>query len=196
VGERQSERDSLEVLSFEDDSQFESWLAEHHDTRDGVWLKIAKKGSDARSVNAAEALEVALCFGWIDSHRKSLDESHFLQKYTPRRPKSSWSKVNTDRVDALIAAGRMREPGLAQVAAAKVDGRWDAAYASQRNATAPPDLEAALARSDAATHMFDSLGKSDRYALILRLLKARTPDERAAQLRRIVAQLEGGKPAL
>jgi uncharacterized protein YdeI (YjbR/CyaY-like superfamily) len=187
--------DNLEVMSFADASQWESWLADHHDERDGVWLKIAKKGSGARSVNAAEALEVALCFGWIDSHRKSLDESHFVQKYTPRRPRSSWSRVNTDRVDALIAAGRMHESGLAQVAAAKADGRWDAAYASQRNATVPPDLEAALARSADATRTFESLGKSDRYAVILRLLKARTPDERAAQLGKIVALLDSGKPA-
>jgi uncharacterized protein YdeI (YjbR/CyaY-like superfamily) len=122
----------------------ESWLADHYDKRQGVWLKMAKKGSGARSVNATEALEVALCFGWIDSHRKSVDESYFVQKYTPRRPRSSWSKVNTDRVEALITAGRMREPGLAQVAAAKADGRWDAAYESQRNATVPLDLKAAL----------------------------------------------------
>ncbi len=182
--------DGPEVLSFADASQWESWLADHHDERDGVWLRIAKKGSGARSVSVAEALEVALCFGWIDSHRRSLDESHFVQKYTPRRPRSSWSRVNTDRVDALIAAGRMREPGLAQVAAAKADGRWDAAYASQRDASVPPDLEAALESSDAAARTFGSLGKSGRYALILRLLKARTPEERAKRLGKIVVQLE------
>jgi uncharacterized protein YdeI (YjbR/CyaY-like superfamily) len=187
--------DGLEVRSFADVSQWESWLAEHHDERDGVWLRIAKKGSGALSVSVAEALEVALCFGWIDSHRKSVDHLHFVQKYTPRRPRSSWSKVNTDRVDALIAAGRMREPGLAQVAAAKADGRWGAAYASQRDATVPPDLEAALESSDAAARTFGSLGKSGRYALILRLLKARTPEERATRLGRVMALLEGGKPA-
>jgi uncharacterized protein YdeI (YjbR/CyaY-like superfamily) len=183
----------LEVLTFADAAEFESWLADYHDKRDGVWLRIAKKGSGARSINAAEALEVALCFGWIDSHRKSVDESHFVQKYSPRRPRSSWSKVNTDRVEALIAAGRMREPGLAQVAAAKADGRWDAAYEPQRNATVPSDLDAALATSDAARRTFDSLGKSDRYALILRLLKARTPGEQAAQLGKIIAMLEAGQ---
>jgi uncharacterized protein YdeI (YjbR/CyaY-like superfamily) len=173
----------------------ESWLADHYDKRQGVWLKMAKKGSGARSVNATEALEVALCFGWIDSHRKSVDESYFVQKYTPRRPRSSWSKVNTDRVEALITAGRMREPGLAQVAAAKADGRWDAAYESQRNATVPLDPKAALATSTAGRRTFDSLDKSNRYALILRLLKARTPDERAAQLGKIVALLEAGPSA-
>jgi hypothetical protein len=114
--------DRLEVLSFADASRWESWLADHHDDRDGVWLRIAKKGSAARSVSVGEALEVALCFGWIDSHRKSLDASHFIRKYTPRRPRSSRSKVNTDRVKALIGAGRMRGPGLAQVAAATAGG--------------------------------------------------------------------------
>jgi uncharacterized protein YdeI (YjbR/CyaY-like superfamily) len=173
----------------------ESWLADHYDKRKGVWLKMAKKGSGARSVNATEALVVALCLGWIDSHRKSVDESYFVQKYTPRRPRSSWSKVNTDRVEALITAGRMREPGLAQVAAAKADGRWDAAYDSQRNATVPLDLKAAPATSTAARRTFDSLDKSNRYALILRLLKARTPDERAAQVGKIVAMLEAGRSA-
>jgi uncharacterized protein YdeI (YjbR/CyaY-like superfamily) len=187
--------DGLEVMTFADAGRLESWLAAHHDKCQGVWLKIAKKGSGARSVSSTEALEVALCFGWIDSHRRSVDESYFVQRYTPRRPRSAWSKVNTDRVEALIRAGRMREPGLAQVAAAKADGRWDAAYESQRNATVPPDLEAALATSTAARRTFDSLGKSDRYALILRLLKARTPDERAAQLGKIAAMLEAGQSA-
>jgi uncharacterized protein YdeI (YjbR/CyaY-like superfamily) len=182
--------DGLELLSFADAFQWESWLADHHDERDGVWLRIAKKSSGALSVSVAEALAVALCFGWIDSHRRSVNDAHFIQKYTPRRPRSSWSRVNTDRVDALIAAGRMREPGLAQVAAAKADGRWDAAYASQRDATVPPDLEAALESSDTAARTFGPLGKSGHYALILRLLKARTQEERATRLGTIVAQLE------
>jgi uncharacterized protein YdeI (YjbR/CyaY-like superfamily) len=187
--------DRLEVMTFTDASEWEAWLADHHDNRDGVWLRIPKKRSRERGVDATEALEVALCFGWIDSQRKSVDESHFVQKYTPRRPKSAWSKVNTERVEELIAAGRMREPGLVHVAAAKADGRWDAAYASQRTATIPPDLETALASNDAAARAFASLGKSERYALILRLLKARTSAERATHLRRIVARLEAGHPS-
>jgi len=181
------------AITFADARAWERWLADHHDTPEGVWLKIAKKGSAMRSVTAAEAIEVALCFGWIDSHRKSLDETWFLQKYTPRRPRSAWSRVNVDRVEALMAAGRMHEPGLAQVAAAKADGRWDAAYESQRTATVPPDLEAALAKSTAARKTFESLGRSDRYGLILRLLKARTVEQRTAQLARIVAMLEAGE---
>jgi uncharacterized protein YdeI (YjbR/CyaY-like superfamily) len=144
-------------------------------------------------VTAAEAGEVALCYGWIDSHRKSLDASYFLQKYSPRRPGSSWSRVNVERVEALIAAGRMRAPGLAEVEAAKTDGRWDAAYASQHRATVPDDLAAALARDERARAFFESLGRTDRYGVILRLLKARTPAIRAAQLRRIVARLRAGQ---
>jgi uncharacterized protein YdeI (YjbR/CyaY-like superfamily) len=185
--------DELEVMAFDDAAQWESWLADHHDRRRGVWLRIAKKNSGIPSVSLSEALDVALSFGWIDSHRRALDGSTFLQKYTPRRPRSSWSKVNTERVEDLLSAGRMREPGLAQVAAAKADGRWDVAYGSQRTATVPPDLEAALAATATARRMFDSLGKTDRYALILRLLKARTPADRAAQLDRVVATLEADR---
>jgi len=185
----------LEVMMFADAMEWETWLADHQEKRQGVWLKIGKKGSRVRSVNAAEATEVAMCFGWIDGQRKSGDESTFLQKYTPRRPSSSWSKVNADRVEALILAGRMRDSGLAQVAAAKADGRWDLAYESQRNAAVPVDLEATLAGNTGARQAFDSLGRSDRYALILRLLKARTPSRRAAQLGKIVAMLEARRSA-
>lgn len=181
-------------MTFLDVAGWESWLADHHDTRQGAWLRIAKKGSSAHSVTAAEALDVALCFGWIDSHRKSLDASYFVQKYTPRRPRSSWSKVNRDKAEALTAAGRMREPGLAQVAAAKADGRWDAAYESQRNATVPPDLAAVLGTNAVARRRFDALGRSERYGLILRLLKATTPSERAQRLRKVLAVLEAGDP--
>jgi uncharacterized protein YdeI (YjbR/CyaY-like superfamily) len=186
---------TFEVLTFEAADDWESWLADHHDSRQGVWLRIAKKGSGARTISVTEALEVALCFGWIDSHRNPLDASYYLQKYTPRRPRSSWSKVNTDRVQALVAAGRMRPPGLAEVAAAKADGRWDRAYESQRNATIPPDLEAALATRPTARRTLDGLGRTERYAVILRLLKAGTPDERAAQLGKTVAQLESQDPS-
>jgi uncharacterized protein YdeI (YjbR/CyaY-like superfamily) len=182
--------DELDALTLADAAEWEAWLSSHHANRQGVWLKIAKKGSGARTVDAAEGTEVALCFGWIDGHRKSLDETYFLQKYTPRRARSSWSKVNRDRVEALMAAGRMQPAGLDQVAAAKADGRWDAAYESQRTATVPADLEAALARRPAAHAAFDQLSKSERYGLILRLLKARTPEARARQLERIVGTLE------
>jgi len=140
-------------------------------------------------VTASEALDVALCYGWIDGTRRRLDELYFLQWYCPRRPRSSWSKVNIARVEALVAAGRMRPPGLAEVEAAKADGRWAAAYESQRNATVPPDLAAALDHDDRAKAAFESLGRSERYAVILPLLKARTPQQRAERLRGTMARL-------
>ena len=184
-----------EPLSFEDTAAWESWLREHHDQATGVWLRIAKKGSGLASVTVAEALDVALCYGWIDSHRRGLDEQNFLQKYSPRRPRSSWSKVNVDKVDALIAAGRMRAAGLEQVRAAKADGRWDAAYESQRTAIVPPDLAAALEANDRAKRRFEALSRTDRYAVILRLLKASGPADRAARLRKAVDALtaNGGR---
>jgi uncharacterized protein YdeI (YjbR/CyaY-like superfamily) len=182
----------LEIISFEDAARWESWLADHHDRRAGVWLKIGKKNAGKASVTSADALEVALCYGWIDSHRKGLDEASFLQKYSPRRPKSSWSKVNVERVEALIAAGRMQAPGLAEVSAAKADGRWEAAYESQRNATLPPDLAAALDHNELAKGCFESLGKTGRYAVVLRLLKARGPADRSARLRKVVDLLAAG----
>lgn len=183
----------MEIISCRDAAQWESWLTEHHATQPGVWLTIAKKGSGRVSVTIVEALDVALCYGWIDSQRKSRDEWYFLQKYSPRRPGSLWSKVNIDKVEALIAAGRMRPPGLAEISAAKADGRWDAAYESQRNAAVPPDLAAALAANEPAGRFFASLAKTDRYLVIHGLITARTPATRAARLRRMVAALEAGR---
>jgi uncharacterized protein YdeI (YjbR/CyaY-like superfamily) len=180
-----------EALRFETAEQWEAWLASHHDSAADAWLKIAKKGAGEASVTIREALDVALCYGWIDSHRKAYDASYYLQRYSRRRPTSEWSKVNVDRVEELTAAGRMRAPGLAEVAAAKADGRWDAAYASQRTAEVPPDLAAALADQPAARAAFEALGKTDRYLLILQLLKARTPETRAARLQKIMATMTG-----
>jgi uncharacterized protein YdeI (YjbR/CyaY-like superfamily) len=164
----------------------------HHRLEAGVWLKIAKKGSGLASVTNAEALDVALCYGWINGQRKPLDGDWYLQRYTPRRPQSTWSKVNVEKAEALIAAGRMREPGMAEIAAAEADGRWEAAYEPARSATVPPDLAAALERDEAARRRHQALGRSDRYLVILRLMTARTPETRAARLRRMVATLAAG----
>jgi uncharacterized protein YdeI (YjbR/CyaY-like superfamily) len=183
------------VISCVDADAWLSWLGEHHAVHDGVWLKIAKKGSGERSVTTEEALEVALCYGWIDSHRKALDETFFLQKYSPRRSGSSWSRANVERAEELIFAGRMRTAGLAEIERAKADGRWAAAYESQRTAAVPTDLAVALATDERARASFESLGRTDRYAVILPLLKARTAASREAQLRRIVALLRAGGPA-
>jgi uncharacterized protein YdeI (YjbR/CyaY-like superfamily) len=184
--------DGVEIVTFDDAAGWEAWLAAHHDRQASAWLKIAKKGSSATSVTITEALDVALCYGWIDGLRKSCDETHFLQRYSRRRPNGSWSQVNTAKVAALVAAGRVRAPGHAQIAAAKADGRWDAAYQSQKNASTPPDLAAALAQNESARHVFEMLKKTDRYAMILRLVKARTPEKRAAHLEKIVTSLEDG----
>ncbi|MGI8331631.1 YdeI/OmpD-associated family protein [Actinomadura scrupuli] len=179
----------MDVLDFPDAARWESWLAAQHGVRTEVWLRIAKRHSGIASVTVAEALDVALCYGWIDGQRKACDEVSFLQRYSRRRPRSSWSKVNVAKVEALVTAGRMRPSGLAEVAAAKADGRWEAAYESQRTAEVPPDLAAALA-GDARVHAaFERLGRSDRYAVILPLLKARTPEARARTLARAVARL-------
>lgn len=179
----------MEVLEFPDAAAWESWLEVHHDQRTEAWLQIAKRHSGIASVTITEALDVALCYGWIDGQRRAHDDVSFLQRYSRRRPRSSWSKVNVAKVDALMAAGRMRPAGLAEVAAAKADGRWEAAYESQRNAAVPPDLAAALAGNARANAAFERLGQSDRYAVILPLLKARTAETRARILARAVARL-------
>ena len=158
-----------------------------------AWLRIAKRHSGIPTITIAEALDVALCYGWIDGQRKAHDDVSFLQRYSRRRPRSSWSQVNVAKVEALIAAGRMRPAGLAEVAAAEADGRWVAAYEPQRTAAVPPDLAAALAGNARANAAFERLGRSDRYAVILPLLKARTPETRARVLARAVVQLAAQK---
>jgi uncharacterized protein YdeI (YjbR/CyaY-like superfamily) len=183
-----------DILTFTDAAGWEAWLAAHHDQAAGVWVKVAKKGSAHRSITVAEAGEVALCYGWIDSVRRSASDGFFLQRYSHRKPNSAWSRVNVDRAQALIAAGRMRAAGLAEIAAAKADGRWQAAYESQRNVTVPPDLTAALARNQPAKQTFNRLDKTARYLVILPLLKARTPQARAARLRKTIERLAATRP--
>jgi uncharacterized protein YdeI (YjbR/CyaY-like superfamily) len=179
-----------EVIAFRDAAEFEAWLGTHVDLQVGVWLKIAKKGSGVRSLTAEEAVDIGLCYGWISGQRKSHDEVYFLQKYVPRRPGSRWSQVNVAKVGELIAAGRMRPSGLAEVDAAKSDGRWAAAYESQRNASVPPDLAAVLAARPRAARSFEALGKTQQYAVIHGLMTARTAAGREAQLRGPITALE------
>jgi uncharacterized protein YdeI (YjbR/CyaY-like superfamily) len=178
------------AIAFRDAAEFVAWLDVHFDLQVGVWLKIAKKGSGVPSLTDDEAVDIGLCYGWISGLRKPYDEVYYLQKYVPRRPRSRWSQVNVAKVEELIAAGRMRPSGLAEVEAAKADGRWAAAYESQRKATVPPDLAAALADRPKAAKAFDALGKTQRYAVILKLVTARTATARAAQLRRAMRALE------
>lgn len=179
----------MDELDFPDAAEWESWLATHHGERAEAWLRIAKRHSGIASVTAAEALDVALCYGWIDGQRRARDDVSFLQRFSRRRPTSSWSKINVAKIEALTVAGRMRPAGLAEVAAARADGRWEAAYESQRTAPTPPDLAAALAGNARANGAFERLGRSDRYGVILPLLKARTPEARVRLLARAVARL-------
>ena len=185
-----TEPETPPVIFFRDADEFEVWLEEHHDQPAGVWLKIAKKSSGIPSLTDDEAVDIGLCFGWISGQRRSLDADFYLQKYVPRRPWSRWSQVNVRKVEQLTAAGRMRPPGLAEVEAAKTDGRWAAAYESQKDATVPPDLAAALGESPGAAQAFEALSKTDRYAVILDLVTTRTPETRAAHLRKAIAALE------
>jgi uncharacterized protein YdeI (YjbR/CyaY-like superfamily) len=178
-----------DLLDLPDGEAWEAWLEVHHDTAPEVWLRIAKKGSGLGSLTIGDALDGALCFGWIDGQRKGLDEVSFRQRYSPRRPRSSWSRVNVEKVERLMREGRMRPAGLAQVEAARADGRWDAAYESQRTATTPDDLAAALAQDDLARAAYDALGRSERYLLTLPILKATTAAARARQVARAVERL-------
>jgi uncharacterized protein YdeI (YjbR/CyaY-like superfamily) len=178
-----------QFTTFEDAAQWESWLAENHGQAADVWIRIAKKNAPTASVTLTEALDAALCYGWIDSHRKGYDKDHYLQRYSPRRAKSPWSQVNVDKVEALIAAGRMQPAGFAAIQAAKEDGRWAAAYERQRTATIPQDLADALADNETARTRYELLDRTRQYALFLRLMKARTPDSRAVQLQQIIAAL-------
>lgn len=188
--------DGVDVIAFRDATAWESWLAVNHELQAGVWLKLAKKGSGIPSVTSDEVVDIGLCYGWVSGQRRSHDESFYLQKYVPRRPRSLWSQVNVDKVEKLLAAGRMREPGMAEVRAAQADGRWDAAYESQKNATAPPDVVAALEADEKAKDVFDSLDRTYQYRLYLPVIQARTPKARAARLQKMLAMLEAeeGRP--
>lgn len=179
------------MLDFADIEAWESWLEANGAEPEAV-LRIGKRSSPAGRIRIEPALEAALCFGWIDGRRNALDEVSFLQRFSPRAKGSSWSQRNRTIVESLIAAGRMRPAGLAEVEAARADGRWEAAYASQRDAEVPPELVAALAANPAASAAFESLRRSERYTLILRILKARTPSSRGQIAARIAERLASG----
>ena len=185
--------DELPIRLFADPGELEAWLEESHDSSAGAWLKIAKKGSGERSVTYGEALELALCFGWIDSQKRGFDEAFFLQRFTPRRPRGRWSKINREKAEALIATKRMRPAGLAEVEAAKADGRWEAAYAGQRTAEVPDDLQRELDGNPAAREFFEDLDSANRYAVIYRLNDAKKPETRERRLRKFIAMLERGE---
>jgi uncharacterized protein YdeI (YjbR/CyaY-like superfamily) len=185
--------DGLPQLSFASVDEWEAWLEANHDSSPGAWLKLAKKGSGIASVTLAEALDVCLCFGWIDGLRRSLDDDYYLQRYTPRRPRSKWSRINVEKVEALTAAGRMRPAGVAEVERAKADGRWEAAYESPRRMGVPDDLKRELAARPAAREFFESLDSRNRYAILYGLNDAKRPETRARRLAKFVAKLEAGE---
>lgn len=190
------ELNGVEILGFADAEAFEGWLAEHHTRHEGVWIRLAKKKSGIASVTDDELVDIGLCYGWISGQRRALDAQYYLQKYVPRRPRSLWSQVNVDKVAELTAAGRMREPGLAEVRRAQEDGRWAHAYESQKTASVPPDLAAALDANPEAGKAFEALDKTGRYLVVLPLLQALSPETRQARLDRAVRLLmRGGAPA-
>jgi uncharacterized protein YdeI (YjbR/CyaY-like superfamily) len=183
----------LPVHLFAGPRELEAWLEENHGSCEGVWLKIAKKGAAEPSVTYGEALQLALCFGWIDSQKRGFDDQHFLQRFTPRRPRGRWSRINREKAEVLIEVGKMRPAGLAEVEAAKADGRWEAAYEGQRTAKVPPDLQRELDANPSAAEFFASLDSANRYAITYRLEEAKKPETRERRLRKFVAMLERGE---
>ena len=183
--------DPLEFFATAAD--FERWLGKHHATASCIWVKYAKKKSGIPSIDWNQAVDVALCYGWIDGQAKSLDETHSLQRFTPRRSRSKWSKLNRERVARLTREDRMRPAGLAEVERAKSDGRWDAAYDSPANATVPDDLAKALAGSAKAKKFFESLSSANRFAILYRLQEAKKPETRARRLAKFVEMLKKGE---
>jgi uncharacterized protein YdeI (YjbR/CyaY-like superfamily) len=188
--------DPSRIKSFPTEESFEEWLADNHDREPEVWLRIYKKASGEPTVSHPEALDVALCWGWIDAIRKSFDERSFLQRFTPRKPKSIWSQVNRENVARLTAAGRMTPAGQAQVDAAKADGRWQAAYAPIRSAseaTIPDDLRAGIDANPAALETFKTLGRQNLFALAFRTNNMKTPAGRARKIETLVSMLARGE---
>jgi uncharacterized protein YdeI (YjbR/CyaY-like superfamily) len=182
----------LPILPFADANAWEAWLVANA-TSKGVWLKIAKKDSGIATVTYAGALDVALCHGWIDGQKLGFDGDYFLQRFTPRRPKGLWSKINIGHAERLIAEGRMRTGGQREIDAAKADGRWDAAYDGARTMEIPPELTAALAKNKKARVFFETLDKTNRYAVCWRVQTAKKPETRANRVEALVAMLARGE---
>lgn len=183
----------LPILPFESQAAWEQWLEANHAQSNGIWVKIAKKDSGIASINHAQALDMALCFGWIDGQRLKFDEDHFLQKFTPRRSKSTWSKVNQDKVAALSEQGKMREAGLKEIERAKADGRWEAAYESQSKMDVPDDLQQALDKNPAAQAFFNQLNRANRFSILFRVTTAKKAETRQRRIEKFIEMLNEGK---
>ncbi len=180
-------------VPFPSAAAWEAWLEKHHADSDGIWVKFAKKASGIETVVYKEAVHEALRYGWIDGHTKRLDDDWYIQRFTPRRARSRWSKINCAKAEALIAGGAMQPAGLAEVERAKADGRWDAAYDGPATATVPDDLRAALDREPAASELFERLDSTNRYAILHRLQEAKKPETRARRIEKFVAMLARGE---
>jgi uncharacterized protein YdeI (YjbR/CyaY-like superfamily) len=185
--------DGLPTLFFASAADWEQWLEDNHAASDGVWIKMAKKGSGIDSVRYPEVLDSVLCFGWIDGRREPLDDRYFLQRFTPRRARSRWSRINRDKVERLIVDDRMRSAGLSEVKRAQADGRWDAAYDGQKVIAVPDDLQRELDARPDAKAFFAELTSQNRYAILYRLHDAKRPETRARRLAKFVAMLEAGE---
>ena len=181
------------VLECRTRDDWAAWLAAHGGASDGVWLRFARKGSGIESVTYPEAVEAALCHGWIDGQARRLDDDSWVQRFTPRRARSRWSKRNRERAEELIARGEMAPAGMAEVERARADGRWEGAYDSPATATVPDDLRRALDGNPAAAELFDRLDSANRYAILYRIQDARRPQTRAARIERFVAMLARGE---
>ncbi len=186
----QNTHNGLPILLFERQDDWAAWLDEHHASSAGVWLRLAKKASDLQSLSYAEALDVALCYGWIDGQKNSYDESSWLQKFTPRGARSIWSKINREKAQQLIESGKMKPAGLKAIESAKNDGRWDGAYDSQSRATVPSDFQAALDGNPEASAFFATLNSVNRYAILFRIETAKKPETRAKRIQEFIRMLE------
>lgn len=185
--------DNLPIMPFATQQDWEAWLNEHYADTKGIWLKIAKKETGIPSLSYAEALEVAICYGWIDGQKASFDAQYWLQKFTPRGPRSIWSKVNCDKATALLAEGRMQPAGIQQIERAKADGRWEAAYEAQSKITVPPDLQSELDKNQKAQDFFNTLDSRNRYAILFRIQTARKPETRSARIHKFVEMLSNNQ---
>jgi uncharacterized protein YdeI (YjbR/CyaY-like superfamily) len=192
-GDAVTARQDLPTLSFASAAAWREWLDKNHADSGGLWLKFAKKGSGVESVALPEAIEAALCYGWIDSQAAGFDDKFWLQRFTPRRPKSKWSKVNREKATVLIERGEMRPAGLREVERAKADGRWDAAYDAQSKAAVPPDLRLQLEKNERARRFFATLDSRNRYAILHRIQDAKKPETRARRIAKYVAMLNEGE---
>ena len=183
----------IPILPFASKKQWVAWLAKHHNKSTRVWLKLAKKGSGIPSVTYDEAVEVALCYGWIDGQKKGFDDKYWLQKFTPRGPKSIWSKLNIEKAEKLIKSGEMKPEGLKAIEAAKQDGRRDAAYESQKNISVPEDFQAELDKNPKVKAFFAALNSANRYAILHRIHTAKKAETRAKRIRQFVDMLKRGE---